>query len=92
MNIDNFKDQNEFNGKILEILENHFTYEENSRQMVSDLSANLAESTRLVTKLAKKVDARDMRFSVAVIVLGVLGYKKIKSLEERVEKLEAKKE
>ena len=88
MKVENFTQQNEVNAKMLEILQNHFSYEETSRQMIETLSKNVAECTSAVTKLTAKVSARQTKLSIAVVAVGILGYVKIKRLEERLEKLE----
>lgn len=88
MKVENFAQQNEVNAKMLEILQNHFSYEETSRQMIETLSKNVAECTSAVTKLTAKVSARQTKLSIAVVAVGILGYVKIKRLEERLEKLE----
>lgn len=88
MKVENFAQQNEVNTKMLEILQNHFSYEETSRQMIEALSKSVAECTSAVTKLTTKVSARQTKLSIAVVAVGILGYVKIKRLEERLEKLE----
>lgn len=88
MKVENFAQQNEVNAKMLEILQNHFSYEETSRQMIETLSKNVAECTSAVTKLTAKISARQTKLSIAVVAVGILGYVKIKRLEERLEKLE----
>ena len=91
MKVENFTQQNEFNDKILEILQNHFNYEETSRQMVEALSQSMHESRRMVesvTKLANRMNGKQTVFGLCVGAITVLGYRKIKQLEERLEKLE----
>lgn len=88
MNIENFEQQNTFNEKMFEILQNHFTYEEESRRLIGDLTANVAESTKAIAKLSKSLSGRQTRLGVGVIVLAVFGYKKIKDIEKRVSNLE----
>lgn len=92
MNITNFDQQNEFNENIFEVLQNHFTYEEESRKLIGDLAANVTESTKAVAKLAKSLSGRQTRLGIGIIALGVIGYKKIRDLEKRLEKVEEQRE
>lgn len=88
MKIENFEQQNEFNEKIFEILQNHFTYEEQSRKMITDLSASIAQSTKAMTKIASNMSGRQTKLTIAFIVVGAFAVKKYRDLEKRVEKLE----
>lgn len=88
MKIENFEQQNEFNEKIFEILQNHFTYEEQSRKMITDLSASIAQSTKAMTKIASSMSGRQIRLTIAFVAVGAFTVKKYRDLEKRVEKLE----
>lgn len=88
MKIENFEQQNEFNEKIFEILQNHFTYEEQSRKMITDLSASIAQSTKAMTKIASRMSGRQTRLTIAFVAVGAFAVKKYRDLEKRVEKLE----
>ena len=91
MSMENFEQQNAFNEKMFEVLENHFSYEEESRKMITELSANVAESAKTIAALATKLNARQTRFTIAAAVMVAFGIKKYKDLEKRIEKLEISK-
>lgn len=88
MSIENFTQQNAFNDKIFEVLQNHFTYEEDSRKMIADTAALLADTTKTLANLSSKMTARQTRLGIIVTVVSIIGAKKIYDLEKRVKKLE----